>query len=124
MENKNENNRLALLREELGLNQSEFAKKLNVTSAAISKIEKGKGNLTDRMMNDICREFMVNKEWLLNGTGDKFLDVSMDEDIAGLMGKVLADDDEFMKRVFLTFAKLTDSERAVIMKVINNLSDK
>lgn len=119
-----EKNRLALLREELGLNQSEFAKKLNVTSAAISKIEKGKGNLTERMMNDICREFMVNKEWLISGTGDMFVDASMDEDIAGLMGKVLADDDEFMKRVFLTFAKLTDSERAVIMKVINSLSDK
>ena len=119
-----EKNRLALLREELGLNQSEFARKLNVTSAAISKIEKGKGNLTERMMNDISREFMVNKEWLLSGTGDMFVDASMDEDIAGLMGKVLADDDEFMKRVFLTFAKLTDSERAVIMKVINNLSGK
>lgn len=119
-----ENNRLVLLREEIGLNQSEFAKKLNVTSAAISKIEKGKGNLTDRMMNDICREFMVNKEWLLYGKGEMFVDSSMDEDIASLMGKVLADDDEFMKRVFLTFSKLTDSERAVIMKVINNLSDK
>lgn len=117
-------NRLKLLRDELGLNQSEFSDKLNVTSTTISKIEKGQRNLTDRMMNDICREFTVNKEWLLTGTGDMFVDVAMDKDIAGLMGNILADDDEFMKKVFLTFAKLTDSERAVIMKVINSLSDK
>lgn len=115
--------RLKFLRDELGLNQTEFSDKLNVTSTTISKIEKGQRNLTDRMMNDICREFMVNKEWLMNGTGDMFISTTMDKDIAGLMGKVLADNDEFLKKVFLTFAKLTDSERAVIMKIIDQLSE-
>lgn len=116
--------RLKLLREDLGLNQVEFSEKLNVTSATISKIEKGQRNLTDRMKNDICREFLVNKEWLETGIGEMFVDVETHGDISELMATVLADDDEFMKRVFLTFAKLTDSERAVIMKVINSLSDK
>lgn len=115
--------RLKFLRDELGLNQTEFSDKLNVTSTTISKIEKGQRNLTDRMMNDICREFMVNKEWLMNGTGDMFISTTMDKDIAGLMGKVLADNDEFLKKVFLTFAKLTDNERAVIMKIIDQLSE-
>ena len=41
-----------------------------------------------------------------------------------MMGKVFANDDDFLKRVFLTFSKLNESERAVVMKIINELSDK
>ena len=58
------------------------------------------------MMNDICTKFYVNKEWLLTGTGDMFVDLAIDKDIAGLMGNILANDDEFMKKVFLTFRKV------------------
>ena len=64
--------RIKDLRKELNLKQSDFANKIGIKQAAISAIEKGIRNVTDRIINDICREFNVNEEWLRNGTGEMF----------------------------------------------------
>lgn len=114
---------LKLLREDLGLSQRDFAKKLMLSDATISRIEKGERNVTVRVLNQICKEFNVNKNWLITGEGSMYNNVD-DLDVASMMGKIFAEEDEFLKKVFLTFAKLSDSERAVIMKVINELSNK
>lgn len=114
---------LKLLREDLGLSQKDFSKKLMLSDATISRIEKGERNITTRVLNQICKEFNVNKDWLITGEGNMYNKVD-DLDVASMMGKIFSEEDEFLKKVFLTFAKLSDSERAVIMKVINELSDK
>lgn len=117
------NKNLKLLRDSLGLSQKEFASKLNVSDTTISKLEKGERNITDRMFTQICDTFNVNPNWLRNGEGTihKVID---DLSIAQMMGKVFAEDDEFLKKVFLTFSNLSSEERAVIQKVINALSEK
>jgi len=51
----------------LKLNQIDFAAKINVSRSNLGNIEIGRINLTERVINDICREFSINKEWLLNG---------------------------------------------------------
>ena len=35
-------------------------------------MEKGKRNITDRVISDVCREFHVNEDWLRNGEGLMF----------------------------------------------------
>ena len=67
------NERLKIIRLKLKLTQDDFAKKIGIKQAAISAIEKGIRNVTDRIINDICREFNVNEEWLRNGTGEMFI---------------------------------------------------
>lgn len=57
------NERLALLREILGLTTRKFGEKLNITGGAVTNMEKGTRNITDRTISDICREFNVNEEW-------------------------------------------------------------
>ena len=59
--------RVKILRKELGLTQNEFAEKLHVTRGVIGSIEIGKGNLTERMANDICDVYNVNYQWLVDG---------------------------------------------------------
>lgn len=66
------NKRIMILRTSLNLNQDDFGKKINVTRSAISNYEKGLRNITPRVINDICREFNVNEEWLRFGTGEIF----------------------------------------------------
>ena len=76
------NERLALLREILGLTTRKFGEKLNITGGAVTNMEKGTRNITDRTISDICREFNVNEEWLRNGKGDVFIEpdtFSLDE---------------------------------------------
>lgn len=67
------NERLAFLRESLGLTTRKFGEKLNITGGAITNMEKGTRNITDRTVSDICREFNVSEEWFRYGTGDMFV---------------------------------------------------
>jgi len=69
------NERLKQLRKFLGLNQSDFGARVGVTNPAISKIEKGKNNLSEQMIIAICREYNVNEEWLRSGAGDMFVEI-------------------------------------------------
>lgn len=117
------NRNLKILRESLGLSQKEMASKLLVSDTIISRIEKGDRKVTNRLLTQICKEFNVNKDWFLSGEGEMFNSLD-DLELSELMGKLFADDDIFLKKVFLTFAKLNDNERAVVMKIIDSLSNK
>ncbi|WP_332849104.1 helix-turn-helix transcriptional regulator, partial [Clostridioides difficile] len=108
------------LRKELNLTQGEFAKKLDVTNGLISKIEKGQ-NATDRFINQVCTEFNVNESWLKTGQGKLFKEVE-DFELTKMIEKLFSDDDNFLKNVFLTFARLNDSEREVVKKIIKELN--
>lgn len=112
---------LKKLRKELGLSQKEFGDKLKLTSASISKLENGERNITERHIYQICEVFNVNEDWLRNGNGEIFKNIN-DIELAAMMGKTFSSNDEFLKKVFLTFAELTDDEREVVQKIINKLS--
>lgn len=112
---------LKKLRKELGLSQKEFGNKLKLTSASISKLENGERNITERHIYQICEVFNVNEDWLRNGNGKIFKNID-DIELAAMMGKTFSSNDEFLKKVFLTFAELTDDEREVVQKIINKLS--
>lgn len=73
--------RLKLLRKTLKLNQNEFGQKINLSGAQIGSYETGRRDLTTRSIEDICREFNVNKDWLINGTGEMFV-LYKDKDVA------------------------------------------
>lgn len=75
------NERLVMLRKELKLTQSEFAKKIQISRSHLSGIENGSKSFTERVVSDICREFDVNRTWLETGEGDMFIDIltEMDE---------------------------------------------
>jgi transcriptional regulator with XRE-family HTH domain len=61
--------RLKEIRKFFGLNQSDFAKKINITQSTYSGIEIGREKLTERNKDLIYHVYGVNKEWLLTGEG-------------------------------------------------------
>lgn len=63
--------RLFQIREKLGLNQTFFAKKLNLLTQTYSRYEKGERDLPDSV-KIILRESGVNIDWLLTGEGEMF----------------------------------------------------
>ena len=67
------NNRIKELRTHLGLSGDQFGKAIGVSRAAISKIEVGTNNVSDRTISTIVREFGVNEEWLRTGKGEMFI---------------------------------------------------
>ncbi|MCF0163212.1 MAG: helix-turn-helix transcriptional regulator, partial [Fusobacterium necrophorum] len=55
------NERLTAIRTSLNLTTRKFGEKINLTGGAITNMEKGKRNITDRVIADVCREFNVNE---------------------------------------------------------------
>lgn len=88
------------LRNTLKMSQQNFGAVLNLAQASIALIENGKQNVTNRVITDICREFYVNKDWLLTGEGEMF-NMDREELLSYLMGRLAADDDDF-KKEFIT----------------------
>ena len=67
--------RIKEIRTVLGLTLEKFGDKLGVTKVAISNIEKGNRKLTEQMIKAICREYNVNYDYIMYGTGEKFNDL-------------------------------------------------
>lgn len=65
--------RIKIVRDEIGLTQSDFASKIGIGQAALSALEKGVRSVTDRNIDLICREYSVSPDWLRTGEGDMFV---------------------------------------------------
>lgn len=113
-------NQVQQIRKVLDLTQDEFAKRLGVTGASISRIESGDRSLTEQMALSICREFNVSHAWLVDGVGDMFLDDDMAT--TAVFDRIMAGENETAKAVFKAFAKLDDSEWETLYKVITEVS--
>ena len=112
------NERVKLVRDNLGLTLEKFASKLNVTSMAISNIEKGNRNLTERMAKAICREYSVDYTWLTTGEGDMFID--NDEAFMAKIDSILTGEDDNFKNLFRIMVDFNDEE----IQFINSMIDK
>lgn len=66
------NERLRLIRKELGLTQEDMARCLGIGKSALSMIETGKAALTERNRNIIAQELNVNLLWLEEGVEPMF----------------------------------------------------
>lgn len=101
----------ALIKSE-GIKQVEFASKLNVDASYVSKLLSNKSNSlpSDRLLDDICRKFNVNKEWLINGTGDMYNSLSSEEEFAFLMGTIAASDNPQLKALIDVLSKIDNEE--------------
>ena len=77
------NDRVKHLRKNiLRLSQEEFSRKIDISRSNLGNVEVGRINVTERLIVAICRAFMVNKEWLLSGTGPMYVnndDAKIDE---------------------------------------------
>lgn len=66
------NERLRMIRKELGITQEQLAAKLGIGKSALSMIETGRAALSERNKNIILQELNVNATWLETGSGPMF----------------------------------------------------
>lgn len=105
--------RLKLLRGQLNLTTRAFGASINMSGGAITNMEKGQRNITDRTIRDICREYNVNPDWLINGSDPMYKDVVSDLDI----------DDE-VKQLSKQYSLLSDKDKELVKNMINSLAEK
>ena len=91
------NERVKMIRKEKNLTMEAFGKQLGVTKVAISRIESGDRNVTDRMFLSICNTFNVSPEWLRDGIGEPFKEVTRNKRIEGFVEDILTNEPEGRK---------------------------
>ena len=64
--------RIAKIREALGLTQNEFCKGIFVSQTYFSNIENGNRKVNDRIAALICSQYGVARKYLLEGKGEMF----------------------------------------------------
>ena len=115
--------RVKEVRKTLDLTLEKFGEQLGVTKVAISNIEKGNRNLTDQMSKAICREFNVSEEWLRDGTGNMFVDLSREIQIARFFGNMVGDDG-FKKRFISALSTMTVDEWAFLERKMREIFEE
>lgn len=105
--------RLKYLREQLNLTTRVFGASINMSGGAITNMEKGMRNITDRTVRDICREYNINPDWLVNGNEPMCEDIVKDLDI-----------NEEVKQLSKQYSLLCDEDRELVKNIINSLSEK
>lgn len=115
--------RISFVRKNSGLNQTEFAEKLNLTKNYISLIENGNRTPSDRTISDICRTFGVDEIWLRDGIGEPFREKSQEEHIAEVLGGVLAGSEQSKARLIRAVANLPDELTDAAIQVIRQIAE-
>lgn len=120
--------RIKELRERLNLSQEALGARVGVTRGAISRIENGTNSLTPAMILSLCREFNVREEWLREGTGEMFNELSQEEEVAYIVGQALPQAPDFIKDTFIALGKLshdfTPEDWQAVKKFIDALAGK
>ena len=113
------------LRKELNVTQQEFADKLKISRNFVAQIEMGSKVPSDRTIDDVCREFNVNEEWLRTGNGDMFVPGIKDKQISAMLADVMkSGEDSFRHRLVSALARLDDGGWDNLEKLIDMISNK
>lgn len=119
------NERIKELRKTLSLSQEEFGKRVGVTKASISKLEKGERNLTTQMSMSICREFNASQHWLQTGEGDMFKKIPEEDETAVYVSELLEDEDnplfDIIKEIMHTYNELDPKSKEALKIFSANL---
>lgn len=119
------NERLKKLRRALGLTQQQFADRIGVKRNTIAMYEMGKTTPSETVILSICREFNVNKSWLLDGIGKMFVEQTRDEQIEEFVGTLLQnEEDSFKRRLISGLAALDETGWKILEDFLNSIQKK
>ena len=101
--------RLKQIRKDNKLSQSALGKLIGISSSQIACYETGYREITDRAINDICRELNINETWLRTGEGEMYVVSEQDEKLAEAFAEISLSENEKLKEiVHKTIDKIND----------------
>lgn len=121
--------RIKKIRKNADLTQEKFAERLGIKRNTVATYETGKSEPMDNIIISICREFNVNREWLLTGKGDMY---NMPEDeVAAVVSDLLEEDNPFydlIVGIMRTYQKLDsksqDALKNLSKELLNNIEKR
>lgn len=106
----------------LHMTQEEFAESIKISRSNLGNIETKKVAVTERVISDICEKHNINKQWLIHGTGDVFIEIDKENLLMAWAGSVLGEtDDSFKKRFVKMLSELDESDWETLEKIAEKL---
>ena len=103
--------RIKYLRKDiLKLTQQEFSDSLKISRSNMGNIEIGRIAVTDRVICDICEKFNINEEWLRNGNGSMYIELSKEEYIAAFISSILKNKEDSVKKRYVAMLSKLDED--------------
>lgn len=119
------NTQIDLLIKKLNIKKVDFAKKLKIDQSYVTRLIKGDNLPSERLIDDICRKFNVNKNWLLSGTdGEENMFVPEDMKYMQTIGKLGSEKNEFKKFYLNMMMGLPDEYWDYIYKEFKKFEEK
>ena len=114
--------RIKMVREQSGLSQAEFGKRLGISRDMYANIENNRlrnPNAKEPILKLICKEFGVSYSWLVDGIGD--MNESEESEAMEIVESVMTGDNEFAKKVLVAFAKMSEDKWRLIREIIEDI---
>jgi len=111
--------RIRRIRTDKHMSQAEFASYLGIGQSALSILEKGMRNLTDRNIALICEQFKVRETWLRTGEGAVYM--RTDDSVVGRLCREFRLD-AVDRQMIEAYLSLSGEERSVIKKYIHSIA--
>lgn len=113
------NERVKMLRKQLGLNQTDFGQRIAVAQGYLTNIENGHREVTDKVQKLICLEFNVSEDWLKNGVGEIF--TQPDATIISELSQQYKLD-SFEKAMIECYLNMHPDDRKVLKEYVHSLT--
>lgn len=116
--------RILFLLEEKEITKTEFASKLNITQAYVSKITNKGAIPSDRLIEDICEKFGVNERWLRTGEGEMFAEVPAEDEYFKAVTQISKSNDKLAMQAIIEYWKLDDVSKETLRNYIYKIAEK
>ena len=118
--------RIRYLRKEVfKLTQQELADEINISRSNMGNIETGEVSVTDRVIISICDKYMINEEWLRNGTGNIHIKLSRQQELAKLTAMLFTEEESsFKNRLIMALADLDSNDWELLEKIAFKATQK
>lgn len=90
--------RIKKIRADNKLSMEKFGERIGITKSSVSLLESGKNSPSEQTIMLICREFGINKDWLLTGKGEPTIEACQEERYSINIGKLQRADNETIMR--------------------------
>ena len=117
------NDRFRFILKETGLSQKDFADRIKRSRGEIANIVYDKVTPKDKIIEAVCDEFSVDRIWLETGVGEPFREKSDEEQIAEVLGGVLAGSEQSKARLIRAVANLPDELTDAAIQVIQQIAE-
>lgn len=117
------NERIKKIRKEYDLTQAEFARKIGTSQNVFANYEIGRRKPSNSVINNICKTFDINEEWLRTGNGKMKMDIPEEDIYSRAAASVFKEDDATAIEGLKLYYSLSPEAKKAVRDYILQLAD-